>query len=176
MNPPFFSYCPHCATPLERVPVGGKVRPRCPVCGYVQYLNPTVGVAVVVLKGKKILLGKRAPNVSYGGTWCIPCGHLEWEEEVREAAIREFEEETGLKVKIAGIVAVHSNFHNPQQHTVGIWFSGEVMKGKPQPGDDLVEVGYFPLDNLPQPLAFPTDRRVLEEVKVRLGKGERIAH
>ncbi len=172
MKSPFFTYCPHCGTPLEKVSIGDRMRPCCPACGYVQYLNPTVGVAVVVLKGRKILLGKRGPNVSYGGMWCIPCGHLEWDEEVREAAIREFEEETGLKAKITGIAAVHSNFHNPQQHTVGIWFLGEVMEERLQPGDDLTEIDYFPLDSLPHPLAFPTDRQVLEELKTRIGKGE----
>jgi len=174
MRSPFFTYCPYCATPLEKILKGGRVRPYCPACGYVQYLNPTVGVAVVVLKGRKVLLGKRAPNVSYGGLWCIPCGHLEWDEEVREAAIREFEEETGMKVKITGIVAVYSNFHNPQQHTVGIWFRGEVIEGRPRPGDDLIEIDYFPLDSLPHDLAFPTDRQVLEELRIKLEKEESV--
>ena len=166
----FFKYCPHCAAPMEKRETSGRIRPICPSCGYIQYLNPTVGVAVVVLDGEKILLGKRAENVSYGGMWCIPCGHLEWDEEVREAAIREFKEETGLEVRITGIVAVHSNFHNPRQHTVGIWFQGEVVGGQLKPGDDLVEVGFFPLDSPPEPLAFPTDRLVLEELTKRIGK------
>ncbi|HDD52958.1 MAG TPA: NUDIX hydrolase [Thermosulfidibacter takaii] len=161
----FFKHCPYCATPLELTPRGGRLRPWCPSCGFVQYLNPTAGVAVVVMEGDKILLGKRAEEVSYGGMWCIPCGHLEWDEDVREAAIREFKEETGLEVKITGIVAVHSNFHNPRQHTVGIWFWGEVVGGQLEPGDDLVEVGFFPLDTPPGPLAFPTDRLVIEELK-----------
>ncbi|RLD96811.1 MAG: hypothetical protein DRI91_06455, partial [Aquificota bacterium] len=62
-----FRYCPHCATPLERRRKGGRERPWCPSCGFVQYLNPTAGVAVVVMEGDKILLGKRAEEVSYGG-------------------------------------------------------------------------------------------------------------
>jgi len=160
-----FKYCPHCAHPMERRERGGRVRPCCPRCGFVQYLNPTVGVAVVVLEGDRILLGRRADDVSYGGMWCIPCGHLEWDEEVREAAIREFKEETGLDVRITGIAAVHSNFHNPRQHTVGIWFMGQVVGGALRPGDDLVEVGFFPLSNPPEPLAFPTDRLVIEELR-----------
>ncbi len=165
----FFKYCPHCATPLKKRKKGGRERPWCPSCGFVQYLNPTVGVAVVVLEGDRILLGKRAPEVSYGGMWCIPCGHLEWDEEVREAAAREFREETGLEVNFTGVVAVHSNFHNPRQHTVGIWFKGEVVEGELKPDDDLVELGFFPLDNPPEPLAFPTDRLVIEELKKRKG-------
>ncbi len=164
----FFRFCPYCAHPMETMEKGGRRRPCCPACGFIQYLKPTVGVAVVVLEGDRILLGRRAENVSYGGMWCIPCGHLEWDEEVREAAVREFREETGLEVKITGTVAVHSNFHNPRQHTVGIWFRGEIVGGTLRPGDDLVEVGFFPLDNPPEPLAFPTDRLVIEKLKKKV--------
>ncbi len=165
----FFRYCPYCASPMDRKKEGGRERPYCPSCGFTQYLNPTVGVAVVVIREGKILLGKRAPHVSYGQMWCIPCGHVEWDEDVEDAAVREFEEETGLRVSIKGVVAVHSNFHNPRQHTVGIWFMGEVVGGEPRPGDDLVEIGFFPLNNPPLPLAFPTDRLVLEELMAVVG-------
>lgn len=161
----FFKFCPYCAAPMKDVRLGGRIRPRCSSCGYVQCLNPTVGVAVVVLKGDRILLGKRAPWVSYRGMWCIPCGHVEWDEDVKEAAVREFREETGLEVRITGIVAVHSNFHNPRQHTVGIWFMGEVVGGELKPGDDLIEVGFFPLDHPPKSLAFSTDRMVIEGLR-----------
>ena len=47
-------------------------------------------------------------------------------------------------------------------HTVGIWFRARVTGGSLQAGDDLAEVRYFALDQLPKPLAFPTDRLVLE--------------
>lgn len=163
-----FTYCPRCATRLQARTVGDRQRPVCPACGYIQYRNPTVGVAVVVLRGHEILLGRRAAGVSYAGQWCIPCGHVEWDEEVRAAAQREFFEETGLQVDIGEVVTVHSNFHDAAQQTVGIWFRGTLRGGALQPGDDLDAVGYFALDALPTPLAFPTDALVLEQLRLAL--------
>lgn len=119
---------------------------------------------MIVQKGRTILLGRRARG-QYKGSWCIPCGHLEWGEEVRAAAEREFLEETGLQVEIGPVYAVHSNFHDPQSLTVGIWFRGNVTGGTLHAGDDLDAVDYYPLDALPEQLAFPTDMLVLEQLR-----------
>jgi len=110
----------------------------CQGCGYIFYRNPT---------------------------GCIPCGYLEWGEEVRAGAQREFQEETGLQVEVGPVYTVHSNFHNPQSLTVGIWFRGNVIAGSLQAADDLDAADYFPLDALPENLAFPTDNLVLEQLR-----------
>jgi len=163
-----FRYCPHCGAELTETPSGGRLRPTCPTCGYIQYRNPTVGVAVVVRREDAVLLGRRSSGSSYAGLWCLPCGHVEWDEDVREAAKREFAEETGLHVRLGEVVAVHSNVHNPQQHTVGIWFEGFVEDGELSAGDDLDRVDYFPLDGPFPDLAFPTDEIVLNQLRQSL--------
>lgn len=126
--------------------------------------RPTVGVAIVLRDDAgRVLLGKRA--VGWGaGEWCIPCGSLEWGEDVRAAAARELLEETGIRARAGKVVAVHSNFHDPERLTVGIWFAGEDAQGEPVPADgELSEVGYFdPAE--PPPLAFPTDALVLAQL------------
>ena len=126
--------------------------------------RPAVGVAIVVRDELgRVLLGKRA--VGWGtGEWCIPCGSLEWGEDVRAAAERELLEETGLRARAGEVVAVHSNFHDPERLTVGIWFAGEDVGGEPFPADgELSDIGYFDPTE-PPPLAFPTDALVLQQL------------
>jgi ADP-ribose pyrophosphatase YjhB (NUDIX family) len=142
---------------------GGRSRPFCAACGYTRYENPAVGVAVVLRRRDRVLLGRRCG--SYAGQWCIPCGYVEWGEDVRAAAAREFEEETGIAVEVGPVLAVHSNFHNAAQLTVGIWFRGRAAGGSLHPRDDLDAADFFALDALPEPLAFPTDRLVLDQLR-----------
>ena len=154
-----FTFCPHCAEELQAFVDDGISRRRCTHCGWIHYRNPTVGVAVVVLEEDKLLIGRRRD-----GGWCIPCGHVEYDETVEEAAIRETAEETGLVVSLDGIQAVKSNFHDREHQTVGIWFGGRIVSGSLRAGGDLVEVAFAKLDSLPE-LSFPTDREVVDELR-----------
>jgi len=163
MRPERGGYCPDCGTALTFDPEG-RERPRCGNCGFVRYRNPIVGVAVVVRDADgRVLLGRRAKG-DYAGKWCIPCGYVEWDEDVRTAAEREFFEETGLQVRAGDVVAVHSNFHNPKQHTVGIWFQGEVLGGELQPLDGELDALAYVAPGDPPELAFPTDALVLNQL------------
>jgi 8-oxo-dGTP diphosphatase len=134
--------------------------------GRTHYRNPAVGVAVVLLRAEEILLGRRSRG-ERAGLWCIPCGYVEWDEDVRDAARREMLEETGLAVEIGEVCAVHSNFHDRARQTVGVWFRGRAPSGRLRAGDDLDRVGYFRLAE-PPPLAFPTDERVIVTLRQRL--------
>ena len=47
-RPAAFRFCPRCGERLSILDRGGAPRPTCENCGYIQYLNPVVGVAMVV--------------------------------------------------------------------------------------------------------------------------------
>ena len=165
-----YRHCPHCGGALAFRMDHSKKRLYCALCRRFVYRNPTAGVAVVVVEDEKILLIRRLG--SYEGMWCIPCGHVEWNEDIREAARRELLEETGLDIVVGPVLDVHSNFHDREHQTVGVWFWGRCTGGRLQAGTDACDVGFFPQDALPEAMAFPTDLLICDKLKCYLEMGD----
>ncbi|PKM88088.1 MAG: ADP-ribose pyrophosphatase [Firmicutes bacterium HGW-Firmicutes-12] len=156
-----FFFCPKCGGKLEYKKHNDRFRPTCTSCSYIIYENPIVGVAAIIYNHKgHILLGRRKGG-KYQGMWCIPCGYLEYDEDVYVGVIREIKEETNLDIEPTSVFTVQSNFHEPECHTVGIWFLSQIKGGKLEAGDDLLDVAYFDLLSYPT-MAFPTDIKVIE--------------
>jgi len=128
-----------------------------------------VGAAAVIDgPAGRVLLVQRGPEQSGAGLWCLPCGYVEWGEDVREAAAREALEEAGVAVEIGDVVQVAVNRHDPDRPTVGIWFAARLLAPQTEPhaGDDAIAVGWFDPAS-PPPLAFPTDASVLAALATR---------
>lgn len=159
-----FNFCPLCGGRLYAEHIHGLERGVCSACGRINFENPIVGVAAIIKDEQgRILMVKRSADTTYAGLWCIPCGYVEYNEDIRQAIVREIKEETALDIECGEVFAVHSNFHNPKQHTVGIWFNCAIVGGTPTPGDDADEIGWF-YPSLPPALAFPTDYLVLQQL------------
>ncbi len=121
---------------------------------------------VVLNERGEILLVKRSRNSTKPGLWCIPAGFVDDGEDVREAAARELAEETGLTAIAGRILQVETNRHDPDRITVGLWFEGIDVTGHPVAGDDAVDVGFYPLDRLPD-MAFETDVQLIRQLRAQ---------
>jgi ADP-ribose pyrophosphatase YjhB (NUDIX family) len=154
-----YHFCFACGSPTEQRTVEGTSRPVCTGCGLVVYLDPKLAVAVLIARNGRILLGRRGPGTREPGKWSFPAGFVERGERVEWAAVREAREETGLDVVVGDLVGLYSS---DGETVVLAVYEATFAAGEPRAGDDLVEVAWFALSELPE-LAFPRDRRILDE-------------
>ena len=172
MTPPLgddWRFCPLCGATLAAAMRDGRPRPACARCGFVFFAAMGVGVAAVINDStSRVALVQRAAGLFGAGLWCLPCGYVEWGEDVRHAAAREALEETSLTVEIGEVVQIAVNRHDPARPTVGLWFAARRLDPahEPRAGDDAVAVGWFE-PAAPPPLAFPTDARLLADMAAR---------
>jgi len=115
------------------------------------------GVAVMILKGDQVLLGKR--KGSHGeGEWSFPGGHVELGESWEKALLRELEEETG-DIKISPLryfcLANATQYirKDPEKHYTHIGYVADWREGEPEVRDDKCEEWrWFSVYDLPSPL------------------------
>ena len=119
--------------------------------------RPSVGVGVLVIKYKKVLLGKRKGE-NGDGTWGAPGGHLEFREDIFDCARRETLEEAGIKINTLRMGPV-TNDNSPSlaKHYVTLFVVADYDSGNPavMEPDKCSEWRWCSWDNLPQPL-FPS--------------------
>ncbi|MEQ1499786.1 MAG: NUDIX hydrolase [Parcubacteria group bacterium] len=119
--------------------------------------KPGVGVGVIIRRENRVLLGKRK-NSHGDGTWSFPGGKLDLWETPEECAVREVEEETGLKIKnITKSIYTNDLFREEGKHFITLFFIGDYDGGEAElrEPDKCESWEWFEWDKLPEPLFYP---------------------
>lgn len=154
-------FCAQCGSPNSVVAHEQTIRFVCSSCGHIAFLNPLPGVSVLIEDHGKVLLGRRAEGSFAAGKWCLPCGFIEYQEDMLHAVKREALEETGLVIDLRSIIQVTNNFHKPDLHAIVVVFYACVKSGVPTPGDDLDKLDWYPMDGSFPPFAFEADKEII---------------
>lgn len=109
-------------------------------------MEESVCIIIFDKEKKQVLLIKRRDIP----VWVLPGGGLEEGEEPEAAALREAEEETGLKLKIERKVAFYTPANRLTRPTH--FYECVVLGGSPQIGAETRAIQFFPLDQLPRTL------------------------
>jgi 8-oxo-dGTP diphosphatase len=123
--------------------------------------TPKLMVDVVVPSEEGSVLLIRRASDPYEGQWALPGGFVEVGETLEEAAAREAEEETGLKVEIVRLVGVYSNpDRDPRGHNVSCAYLARVREGDLSAATDAAEASFLDPSNVE--LAFDHEKIVAD--------------
>ena len=122
-----------------------------------KYPRPAVTADCVVITKEaepKVLLIQRGAD-PYKGCWAFPGGFMNMDETTEQCAIRELEEETGLKVSTVRQIGAYSKVdRDPRGRTITVAYLAIIDKPAQVTGqDDAAKAEWFPLSALPE-LAF----------------------
>ncbi|WP_369900932.1 NUDIX hydrolase [Bacillus manliponensis] len=98
-----------------------------------------LSAATIVLNARGEILLLKGPKRG----WEMPGGQVEEGESLREAAIRETKEETGIDIEIIKFCGV---FQNVKSSICNTLFLGKVTGGKLTTSPESLEVGFFPVE------------------------------
>lgn len=165
-----WKFCPRCRAELEVTGDGAKA--HCPQCGFEHYASSKPTASAIVLDDRgRVLLARRALEPDRG-KWDLPGGFLDEGEDPRAGLERELEEETGLTidpVEFFDVVVDRYGEGNEAQRTLNLYWLARIVRGEPEPADDVAELRWFGRDELPsaRELAFRNNAQILSAWRAR---------
>jgi len=117
---------------------------------------PKVSLAAILIKDKKVLLGRRKGALG-AGTWGFPGGKLEFREGLNACIRREVLEETGIRVRGVRFAALTNDiFKKERKHYVTLFFICKPKSGKARLMEPEKCEGWewFTWNTMPRPLSL----------------------
>lgn len=150
----FARYCMRCGAAMERryLVHEGRERAVCPRCGWVHYPHLKVGAGVLIEREGCLLLLRRA-HAPWPGAWNLPAGYVEIDEPPEAAAVREAREETGLEVRLTGLVDARFFDDDPRGNGLLLVYRAEVVGGTPRVTEEADGWRFFAPEEIPDRLA-----------------------
>jgi ADP-ribose pyrophosphatase YjhB (NUDIX family) len=145
------NYCPRCGHSLEDRFVFERTRRVCPACEFIFWREHKVAAAAIVAKDGQVLLVRRTMTPGKG-RWTVPGGFVEFDEDPREAVVREVLEETGYRVQVARLLDVVFGREHDRGASLVIVYLADLLDDQPTRNVDEKEVdavGFFSPDELP---------------------------
>ena len=127
-------------------------------------------VYLILLKENKILLSKRFNTGWMDGHYSLIAGHLDGNEPVSTAMIREAKEEAGIVVKKEDLLpATVIHRYYPGQEYIDFFFVAKKWSGEPKimEADKCDDMSWFDLNKLPKNL-LPHIKEAIENYKKRV--------
>jgi 8-oxo-dGTP diphosphatase len=140
--------------------------------------SPVLGVGAVIWNDRSEVVLIRRGKEPRRDQWSIPGGHLEWGETLHDAILREVREETGLTVKIAGLIdtvdlIVRDTSGDVTRHYVLIDFAARVIAGELRAGSDAAEARWVAFSALSDYPLWSETRRIIEESRPLIASSAR---
>ena len=134
-----------------------------------KYARPAVTADCVVITREaepKVLLIQRGID-PYKGCWAFPGGFMNMDETTEQCAIRELEEETGLKVADICQIGAYSKIdRDPRGRTITVAYLAIIDAPVEVTGqDDAAKAEWFPLSEIPE-LAFDHADIIQDAIKI----------
>jgi ADP-ribose pyrophosphatase YjhB (NUDIX family) len=169
MDPVAYRFCPTCGGQLQgrTLKSGDPERLVCLACGFVFYMDPKVAVGTIIrTSDERLVLVRRAIEPGYG-LWVFPGGYIDRGEQVTEAAVREAREESGLEIRIDGLVNIYSYGGITP---IIIVYAATMIGGELCTDEECLEARLFTPSEIPwDALAFRSTREALEDYLRSIG-------
>ena len=125
--------------------------------------------AVVTNERGEILLIRRTDN----GNWSLPGGAMDLGETVADAAVREVEEETGVRCKITGLLGIYTSPAHVVQYTSDgevrqeftVVFTAEAVSGEPRTSNESSAVEWVDPSEVDAYEMHPSMRQRIERFR-----------
>lgn len=114
-----------------------------------------VSAATIVFNDNNEILLIKGPRRG----WEMPGGQVEEGESLRDAAIRETKEESGIDIQIIKFCGI---FQNVGRSICNTLFLARAIGGKPTPGPESLEVGFFPVQQALEMVTWQNFRQRIE--------------